>query len=144
MVLEASLSAARMASFTAATIMSWSISTSSGSTASGSMVRFFSSCLPFTVADTTPPPALASYSFSCSSCCIRIISCCIFWACLSIFMFTPPIPAIPRPPKPFAIKNNSFIVLIYPTSPLFERRGCKIRLFDGDIIKLLAKGDQVL
>ena len=59
MVPAASASAERMASFTAATIMSWSISTSSGSTASGSMTRFFSSCLPFTVADTTPPPAAA-------------------------------------------------------------------------------------
>ena len=54
-----SLSAARRASFTAATIMSWSISTSSGSTASGSMTTSLTSRLPVTVADTTPPPAAA-------------------------------------------------------------------------------------
>jgi hypothetical protein len=42
---------------TAATTRSWSISTSDGSTADGSIVIDTTSCLPVTVADTTPPPA---------------------------------------------------------------------------------------
>ena len=75
---EASFSAFRMASFTAAMTISWSISTSSGSTASGSMASLSSSCLPLTVADTTPPPAAAVYSFVSISACIFSISCCIF------------------------------------------------------------------
>ena len=75
--LEAS-SALRMASLTAAMTISCSISTSSGSTASGSMLRRSSSCLPLTAAVTMPPPAVASYSLVSISCCILSISCCIF------------------------------------------------------------------
>ena len=40
--------------------MSWSISTSSGSTAPGSIVSSFSSSSPLTFTVTIPPPALAS------------------------------------------------------------------------------------
>ena len=53
MVAVESAAAWRIASFTAAMIMSWSISTSSGSTASGSMERRKSSCLPLTAAEIT-------------------------------------------------------------------------------------------
>ena len=58
---EDAVSTLRSASFTAAIIRSWSISTSSGSTASGSMVRLVSSCLPLTTALTTPPPEVDVY-----------------------------------------------------------------------------------
>src|SRR5699024_3937986 len=85
----------------------WSISTSSGSTASGSMERRKSSCLPLTAAVTMPPPAVASYSLLSISCCILSISCCIFCACLIIFMFMPPM-GMPRYP-PLAIVQNSLV-----------------------------------
>ena len=41
------------------TDMSWSISTSLGSTASGEIVRAVTVCSPLTVALTAPPPAAA-------------------------------------------------------------------------------------
>ena len=58
---------ARRASLTAATTRSWSISTSAGSTADGSIVMLTSSCLPVTVALTTPPPAEPSTCAASSS-----------------------------------------------------------------------------
>src|SRR3954454_18991262 len=67
----------RSASLTAATTRSWSISTSSGSTAEGSIVTLTSSCLPVTVTLTTPPPAVPSTRVVSSSPWIRSISCCI-------------------------------------------------------------------
>ena len=55
-------SAWRSASLTAETTRSCSISTSSGSTASGLMETERTSFLPFTTASTTPPPTLARNS----------------------------------------------------------------------------------
>src|SRR3954451_7344977 len=63
----ASSPAARAASRTAATTRSWSVSTSSGSTAFGSMVSDTSSAEPVMVAVTSPPPALPVTSVSASS-----------------------------------------------------------------------------
>src|SRR3954451_24540570 len=68
------------ASLTAATIRSWSISTSDGSTTDGSIETETSSCLPVTTALTTPPPADPSTWASRSSPSMRCISCCICWA----------------------------------------------------------------
>src|SRR4051812_13063284 len=68
--------------------MSCSISTSSGSTASGSIVTSRNSRSPVTFTVTMPPPALASTTsfFSCSW--AFIISACICWTCFIIwFMF---------------------------------------------------------
>src|SRR4051794_11015600 len=68
--------------------MSCSISTSSGSTASGSIVTSRSSRSPVTFTVTMPPPALTSTTsfFSCSW--AFIISACICWTCFIIwFMF---------------------------------------------------------
>ena len=59
---------------------SWSISTSAGSTADGIDRPLTTSCLPVTVASTTPPPAEPSTVASASSFWIRSMSCCIFWA----------------------------------------------------------------
>ena len=60
--------AARIASLTAAWTRSWSISTSSGSTASGSMRSSRSCRSPLILTVTMPPPALAStVSFASSS-----------------------------------------------------------------------------
>ena len=74
-------SASARAAFTAAMIISCSISTSSGSTASGSMVRAVTCLLPLTDAVTAPPPAEADYVLLSSSSWVFIISSCIFWAC---------------------------------------------------------------
>src|SRR5262245_31753491 len=68
------------ASLIAATIRSWSMSTSEGSTADGSMVTETSSCFPVTTALTTPPPAEPSIVIASSSPWMRSISCCICWA----------------------------------------------------------------
>jgi hypothetical protein len=57
--------------------MSWSISTSSGSTASGSIVRSLISSSPLTLTVTMPPPALASTISSLSDSWAFIISACI-------------------------------------------------------------------
>ena len=59
MALSMASPAWRRASLTAETTRSWSISTSSGSTASGLMVRAVSSFLPLATASTAPPPTLA-------------------------------------------------------------------------------------
>src|SRR5690606_33811016 len=67
--------------FTAATIRSWSISTSSGSTTDGSIVTSSSSCAPDTTAVTTPPPADPSNRRAASSSCAAASCSCIFWAC---------------------------------------------------------------
>src|SRR6266550_1479405 len=77
---SATLRDERRASFTAATMRSWSMSTSDGSTAEGSIVTETSSCLPVTTALTTPPPALPSTVMVSSSVWIRSMSCCICWA----------------------------------------------------------------
>src|SRR5208337_3950984 len=69
------------ASFTAARIRSWSISTSSGLATSGSMRRLSSSWRPLTVASTMPPPAWAVAVRLPSSACISAILACSFWAC---------------------------------------------------------------
>src|SRR5215211_3497121 len=77
-ILEAASScAARTASFTAACTMSWSSSTSSGSTAPGSILISCSSSSPVILTVTMPPPAEAS-TVSCFSCsCAFSISACI-------------------------------------------------------------------
>ena len=101
-------SAWRRASFTAETTMSWSISASSGFSASGAMASSSSSFLPLTTAFTVPPPTeavnwlLSTSSWALAiSCCIFKIFCCI-WACWRI-MFPPPKPPIPLGNPPFAI-----------------------------------------
>src|SRR5215210_5774897 len=69
--------AARTASLTAACTMSWSSSTSSGSTAPGSILISCSSSSPVIFTVTMPPPAEAS-TISCFSCsCAFSISACI-------------------------------------------------------------------
>src|SRR5690242_20472113 len=79
----ASSCAARMPSLTAASTMSWSSSTSSGSTASGSIVIDLTTRSPVTWTLTIPPPAEASTTSSLSDSWAAIMSSCIFWACLS-------------------------------------------------------------
>ena len=73
----------RSASLTAARTMSWSISTSSGSTASGSIASDLSSMSPVITTLTMPPPADASIRSSLSFSCAAIMSSCIFCACWS-------------------------------------------------------------
>ena len=102
------VSAALSAELTAAMTMSCSISTSSGSTASGSIVSVMSSRLPLTSAVTTPPPAEAEYVLASSSSCIFSMSCCIFCACFIRSLCLMPPPILIPPPKlpplyPFAI-----------------------------------------
>src|SRR5829696_3613805 len=81
-----SSSAERSASLSAAVTMSWSISTSSGSTASGSIWSVCTRMSPEMTTLTMPPPAVAStvsdLSFSCASCCWASIA----WACSSILL----------------------------------------------------------
>ena len=79
----ASSCAARMPSLTAARTMSWSSSTSSGSTASGSIVIDLITRSPVTLTVTMPPPAEASTISSLSDSWAASMSSCIFWACLS-------------------------------------------------------------
>src|SRR3954462_12336024 len=81
-----SSSALRIASLTAATTRSWSISTSSGSTASGSITRLSMRMSPVMTILTVPPPVLAStfsdLSASWASCCLASMACAsasIFW-----------------------------------------------------------------
>ena len=69
MVCAASSSAARLASRTAATTRSCSVSMSSGSTALGSMTSAVSSPAPVSVARTRPPPAVPSTVAAASSSC---------------------------------------------------------------------------
>ena len=80
-----SSSAIRSASLIAATTMSCSISTSSGSTASGSIVRLSRRMSPVIATLTMPPPddasTFCSLSFSCASCWAASIA----WASASIF-----------------------------------------------------------
>src|SRR5262249_52008076 len=70
--------AARMPSFTAATTRSCSISRSRPSSSDGSMRTWTTSSLPFTVAVTIPPPALASTVRPASSCCTLVS---FSWSC---------------------------------------------------------------
>ena len=99
-------SAWRRASFTAEITRSCSISTSSGSTASGLTVRAVSSFLPDTVACTTPPPTEAvKLAFSTASC-AAAISCCIFSSFCCICCWRMALPPPEKPPRalyPFAI-----------------------------------------
>src|SRR4051794_32628629 len=83
-LLAASCCAWSTAWLTAAVIMSCSISTSSGSTASGSILISLTTRSPDTLTVTMPPPADAVTSSSLSCSCAAIMSCCIFWTCLSI------------------------------------------------------------
>ena len=75
--------AARMPSLTAASTMSCSSSTSSGSTACGSIVIELMTRSPVTWTLTIPPPAEASTTSSLSDSWAASMSSCIFWACLS-------------------------------------------------------------
>src|SRR5512145_1938402 len=70
----------REASFTAARMRSWSISTSSGFTASRSRVMLMRLFWPSMVTLTMPPPALASTTRAAISACMRS------WACWSCFI----------------------------------------------------------
>ena len=79
---DASSSARRWASLTAATMRSCSISTSSGDTTSGSMRRLRISLTPFMTTVTMPPPAVASTVASLSCFCRFSCICC---ACCIIF-----------------------------------------------------------
>src|SRR5206468_1250488 len=83
-LLAASCWAWSTAWLTAATTMSWRSSTSSGSTAAGSMRTSLTTRSPVTLTVTIPPPADASTSSSLSCSWAAIMSCCIFWTCLSI------------------------------------------------------------
>ena len=75
-------------------IMSCSISTSSGSRASGSMVRLTSSISPLTVTLTMPPPAEASTVWDLRFSCAAASCSCILRACFIICcMFIPAIMA---------------------------------------------------
>lgn len=91
----------RTASLTAAMIMSCSISTSSGSSASGSMVRLTSSISPLTVTLTMPPPAEAStvwdLRFSCAAAsCSCILRACFIICCMFIPAMMAPLRAAAR------------------------------------------------
>ena len=91
----------RTASLTAAMIMSCSISTSSGSRASGSMVRLTSSISPLTVTLTMPPPAEAStvwdLRFSCAAAsCSCILRACFIICCMFIPAMMAPLRAAAR------------------------------------------------
>ena len=61
------------------------MSTSSGSTASGSIVSSFSSRSPLIFTVTIPPPALASTTSLASSSWALAMSACIFWTCFIIW-----------------------------------------------------------
>ena len=78
--------AERIASLTAAWTMSCSMSTSSGSTASGSIVSSLSSRSPLILTVTMPPPALASTTSFVSSSWALAMSACIFWTCFIIWL----------------------------------------------------------
>ena len=82
-------------------IMSCSISTSSGSRASGSMVRLTSSISPLTVTLTMPPPAEAStvwdLRFSCAAAsCSCILRACFIICCMFIPAMMAPLRAAAR------------------------------------------------
>src|SRR6188508_2058464 len=78
-----------IASLTAVITRSWSISTSSGSTADGSISTLRTSWAPVITSRTAPPPAVASRVVSASSCCACAICACICCAILAIWpMFT--------------------------------------------------------
>ena len=96
-----------IASLTAATIRSCSISTSSGSTACGSRVIDCSSFLPVTTTLTTPPPAVPVNVRACSSSC----ACCI-WACIFCTFCSMPC-ILPNPPMP----GNPLIPLLMFVPP---------------------------
>src|SRR5690606_34645017 len=84
--------AERSASLTAASTMSCSISTSSGS-----MAMLTISWWPLATTLTMPPPAAASTVFWASSSCTRIMSACIFCTCFNMRLML----RIPAPtPKP--------------------------------------------
>ena len=70
-------SAWRRASLTAEITRSCSISTSSGSTASGLMLMAVTTFLPLTVAVTTPPPTVAVNSLASTSSWARFMASCI-------------------------------------------------------------------
>ena len=76
---------------TAARIMSWSISTSSGSMADGSMVRDLMRMSPAAVTLTAPQPAVELTSVSAAFCWAASNCSCIFRACCIIWLrFMPP------------------------------------------------------
>src|SRR5450759_3547623 len=83
-LLAASSWAMRRASLKAASTISWSMSTSSGSTAWGSMTTLLTSSVPLMVTLTAPPPAEASTNSLASSSWARAMSACILWTRLSI------------------------------------------------------------
>src|SRR5205823_3669495 len=72
-----------MASRSAANTRSCSISTSSGSTAAGSMTTDWNSMPPVTVIRTAPPPDWPSTTCSAALACASSSCSCIFCACLS-------------------------------------------------------------
>src|SRR5918994_523844 len=97
--------ALRRPSLTAAVTRSPSISTSSGSSASGSIETDSTVWSPLTLAVTTPPPAVPSTTSSASWAWVSSISRCIFCSCLSIWLGLNPPPLgmpIPLPPFPGA------------------------------------------
>ena len=89
--------AARIPSLTAASTMSWSISTSSGSIASGSIVSSSSRRSPLILTLTMPPPALASTISSLSFSCASAMSACICWTCFIIAFRSMPAGPPPLP-----------------------------------------------
>ncbi len=68
------------ASLNAARIRSWSVSTSSGSTASFEMRMSFMSCVPVRTMTTAPPPAVPSTVASASSAWAFAMLACISFA----------------------------------------------------------------
>src|SRR4029453_4883852 len=96
--------ALRRPSLTAAVPRSPSISTSSGSSASGSIETDSTVWSPLTLAVTTPPPAVPSTTSSASWAWVFSISRCIFCSCLSIWLgLNPPLGMpIALPPFPGA------------------------------------------
>ena len=77
--------------------MSWRVSTSSGSAASGSMVMDFISCAPVMTTSTAPPPAVALNSFSSRAFLFSSIWRCMRCACFIRLFMLPGIPPVNPP-----------------------------------------------
>src|SRR5579875_2817424 len=92
-----------MASRTAASTRSWSISTSAGSATDGSIVTSLKSSAPDTFTFTAPPPALPSTTWAAAASCASRRFCCTWPSCekrdpMSNGSLTSNLPRLGRPP----------------------------------------------